>query len=290
VKESTSGSWERLQPGDVALLGLPSDEHSSFLRGAALAPPRIREVLYSGASNLSAENGIDLESEARFRDLGDLDFDGVDTFQAIESAVGQVLARGASLLSLGGDHALTYPLVKAFAAVYGPLEILHLDAHPDLYDVLDGDRYSHGCPFARIMEAGLARRLVQVGIRGMNPHQREQAARFGVEVHDMRSWRPDFRPDLTGPIYLSLDLDVLDPAFVPGVSHHEPGGLSTRELLRLIHGLEVPILGADIVEFNPVRDPVGVTAATAAKLLKEVAACMLAWNGEGRAASRPVAS
>ncbi len=267
--------WDRLQPGDVAVLGLPSDEHSSFLRGSALAPARIRQVLYSGASNLSAENGIDLGSETRFHDLGDLDFEGVDTFQAIEASVRQVLARGAALLSLGGDHALTYPLVKAYAAVHGPLDILHLDAHPDLYDVLDGDRYSHACPFARIMEVGLARRLVQVGIRTMNAHQREQATRFGVEVHDMRHWRPGFRPDFAGPIYLSLDMDVLDPAFVPGVSHHEAGGLSTRELLALIHGLGVPILGADIVEFNPVRDPVGVTAAAAAKLLKEVAACML---------------
>jgi len=272
--------WDRLRPGDLALLGLPSDEHSSFLRGAALAPPRIREVLYSGASNLSAENGIDLGGETRFHDLGDLNFEGVDTFQAIESTVRQVLARGAALLSLGGDHALTYPLVKAYAAVYGPLEILQFDAHPDLYDVLNGDRYSHGCPFARIMEAGLARRLVQVGIRTMNPHQQEQAVRFGVEVHDMRHWRPDFRPDLAGPIYLSLDVDVLDPAFVPGVSHHEPGGFSTRELLGLIHRLGVPILGADIVEFNPVRDAVGITAAAAAKLLKEVAACMLEWGRE----------
>jgi agmatinase len=267
--------WGRLRPGDLALLGLPSDEHSSFLKGAALAPPRIREVLYSGASNLSAENGIDLGSETRFRDLGDLDFEGVDTFQAVESAAGQLLSCGAALLSLGGDHALTYPLVKAHAAVHGPLQILHLDAHPDLYDVLDGDRYSHGCPFARIMEGGFARRLVQVGIRTMNPHQREQAARLGVEVHDMRHWQPDFRPELAGPVYLSLDMDVLDPAFVPGVSHHEPGGFSTRELLRLIHSLDVPILGADIVEFNPARDPVGVTAAAAAKLLKEVAARML---------------
>jgi arginase len=270
--------WDRLQPGHLALLGLPSDEHSSFLKGAALAPARIREVLFSGASNLSAENGIDLGAEGRFHDLGDLDFEGVDTFEAIESAVQQILGCGAFLLSLGGDHALTYPLVKAFAAVHGPLEILHLDAHPDLYDVLDGDRYSHGCPFARIMEAGLARRLVQVGIRTMNPHQREQAERFGVEVHAMRGWRPYFRPYLAGPIYLSLDMDVLDPAFVPGVSHHEPGGLSTRELLGLIHRLEVPILGADIVEYNPTRDPVGATAATAAKLLKEMAACMLEWS------------
>ena len=92
--------WDRLRPGDLALLGLPSDDHSSFLKGAALAPPRIREVLYSGASNLSAEHGIDLGSETRFHDLGDLDFEGVETFQAIESSVRQVLARGAALLSL----------------------------------------------------------------------------------------------------------------------------------------------------------------------------------------------
>lgn len=273
-----------LRPGSVAVLGLPTDEHSSFLRGAALAPPAIRQVLYSGACNLSAENGIDLGSEPRFRDIGDLDlshFQG-DALATIEAAVGGLARRGIHVLALGGDHAVTYPLVKAHAAVHGPLDILHLDAHPDLYDELDGDRYSHACPFARIMEAGLARRLVQVGIRTMTPHQREQAQRFGVEVHDMRGWPPDL-PRFDGPLYLSVDMDVLDPAFVPGVSHHEPGGLTTRELLRLIHGLRRPILGADIVEVNPERDVVGITAMAAGKLLKEIAACMLEWNTDRQA-------
>jgi arginase family enzyme len=156
------------------------------------------------------------------------------------------------------------------------LNILHLDAHPDLYDELDGNRRSHACPFARIMEEKLATRLVQVGIRTMNPHQRQQAERFNVEVIDMRHWQPGIPLEFDGPVYLSLDLDVLDPAFAPGVSHHEPGGLSTREVIHLIHSLKAPLVGADIVEYNPQRDPVGMTAMTAAKLLKEVVACMIA--------------
>nr|NIV28320.1 agmatinase [Anaerolineae bacterium] len=150
-----------------------------------------------------------------------------------------------------------------------------LDAHPDLYDEIEGNRYSHGCPFARIMEESLVTRLVQVGIRTMNPHQRAQAERFGVEVHEMRDWRPGTAFDFGGPVYLSLDLDVLDPAFAPGTSHHEPGGLSTREVLELIQNLRAPIVGADIVELNPKRDPLGITAMAAAKLLKEVVAGMV---------------
>ena len=162
--------------------------------------------------------------------------------------------------------------MRAYAKVYDDLSVLHLDAHPDLYDEFEGDRYSHACPFARIMEEGLASRLIQVGIRTMNPHQREQAERLGVEVVDMRHWDPGWQPHFDGPVYLSLDLDVLDPAFAPGISHHEPGGLSTREVIRLIHGLEGTLVGADIVELNPERDIVGLTAMVAAKLLKEIVA------------------
>jgi arginase family enzyme len=94
----------------------------------------------------------------------------------------------------------------------------------------------------------------------------------------MRKWQPELNLDFRGPVYLSLDMDVLDPAFAPGVSHHEPGGPSTRDVLQLIHSLRVPITGADIVEFNPERDPLGITAMAAAKFLKEIAACMLESN------------
>jgi arginase family enzyme len=153
--------------------------------------------------------------------------------------------------------------------------VLQLDAHPDLYDELDGNRYSHACPFARIMEEGLAGRLLQVGVRTSTPHQREQARRFGVEVVEMRDWRPGHPLRFDGPLYVSLDLDCLDPAFAPGVSHYEPGGFSVRELLAIIRDLPVPPVGADIVELNPRRDPEGVTAAVGAKLLKEILARML---------------
>ena len=273
---SLRGSVQDLTPGSVIIVGVPSDENSSFMRGAALAPMRIREVLYSGASNLCAENAIDLRAEPGWRDLGDLKLDeGGRALEQIERAFDALLERGVHILALGGDHAITYPIVRAYAARYRDLNILHLDAHPDLYDEYEGSRHSHACPFARIMEEGLVRRLVQVGIRTMNPHQRAQAERFGVELIDMPRWQPEMSWEFDGPVYLSLDMDVLDPAFAPGVSHHEPGGLSTREVIRLIQGVGSPMVGADIVEFNPERDPTAITAMAAAKFVKEIAAMML---------------
>lgn len=149
---------------------------------------------------------------------------------------------------------------------------MHFDAHPDLYDTLDGDRFSHACPFARIMEEGRVRRLVQIGIRTMNPHQRSQAERFGVEVHERRDWDGTI-PSLDGPVYVTIDLDALDPAYAPGVSHHEPGGLTTRELLDSIRQIAVSpasVVGADVVELNPHRDINDVTAMVAAKLTREL--------------------
>ena len=178
------------------------------------------------------------------------------------------------MLSLGGDHAVTYPIMRAYAAKYPDLTIVQFDAHPDLYESLDGNRYSHACPFARIMEDGLVKRLVQVGIRTLNQHQREQAERYGVEI--IEAWDiADLALTFDGPVYISLDLDVLDPAFAPGVSHHEPGGLSSRELLNLIKTLDAQIVGADVVELNPHRDLVNMTAMIAAKCTKELLARML---------------
>jgi agmatinase len=270
---------DTLSPGTIVVLGVPSDENSSSMRGPARAPALIRHKLHSGEANLSAETGIDLEAHDRWLDLGDLDLaPGMAGLEQIEQAARQLVARGHYVVTLGGDHAVTYPLVRGYHHSYSDLNILHLDAHPDLYDELDGNRYSHACPFARIMEENLATRLVQVGIRTMNPHQRQQAERFQVEVIDMLHWQPGLLPAFDGPVYLSLDLDVLDPAFAPGVSHHEPGGLSTREVIRLIQGLEASLVGADIVEYNPERDSVGMTAMTAAKLLKEIIACMIRAN------------
>ena len=261
----------------ISLLGIPFDANSSYLRGPAQAPQAIRDELYSGSSNLWTEDGIDLGRPGSFHDAGDVAIpdDAAAAFLATESAVDQTLKRGHPLICLSGDHSVTYPTIKAFHAHHPDLTILHFDAHPDLYDVLDGNRLSHACPFARIMEEQLARRLVQVGIRTINQHQLSQAARFGVEVITMRNLDRFSSLKFEGPLFISLDLDVLDPAFAPGISHYEPGGMSVREVLGCIQGLKVPVVGADIVEYNPTRDLHGRTAMVCAKFLKEIAAAML---------------
>src|SRR5262249_47296534 len=145
-----------------------------------------------------------------------------------------------------GDHSITFPIVKAFAKKYPELTIFHFDAHPDLYDVFEGNKLSHACPFARIMESGLAKRLVQVGIRTINRHQREQAEKFGVEVVEMRALPAVERLKAAGPVYVSFDMDVLDPAFAPGISHREPGGMTVREAIAHLHAMEGKIVGADV--------------------------------------------
>jgi len=266
---------EQLRSGMVAITAVPFDAYSSYMRGPAEAPPRIWEAFRSDSANTYAENGIDVGADPRILDVGAVP---MESYQKIDAPIGRLLDKDVRVLSLGGDHSITYPIIQAFARRYTDLTILQLDAHGDLYDEFEGNRYSHACPFARIMEAGLAARLVQVGIRTLTAHQREQAAKFGVEVHELRHGLPE-RLDLRAPLYLSLDLDVFDPAFAPGLSHREPGGLSVREVIGLIQRIEVPLVGADIVEYNPRRDINGMTAMVAAKLMREIAGKMLETPG-----------
>ncbi|MEW5917898.1 MAG: arginase family protein, partial [Gemmatimonadota bacterium] len=173
-----------------------------------------------------------------------------------------------------GDHSITYPIMRAIRRHHGRLTLLQIDAHSDLYDTFDGNRYSHACAFARIMEEKLADRLVQVGIRAMTGHLSEQATRFGVEVIDMRAWELGTRPAFDAPVYVSIDLDGIDPAFAPGVGHPEPGGLSVRDVIELIHNVPGPLVGGDVVEYNPSVDASGLTAVVAAKLVKELVGSM----------------
>jgi agmatinase len=256
----------------VDLIGMPTDVHSSFLRGPAKAPALIRKALFSPHGNAASERGLELGAEIDLNDCGDLPLtESPEDDARITEAVMASLEAGAAPISLGGDHSITYPILRAVEARRGPVDILHFDAHPDLYDELDGDRRSHASPFARVMEAGLASSLTQVGIRTLNQHQRQQAERFGVTqiaMRDLAKWRPRFEHAL----YISIDLDGFDPAYAPGVSHHEPGGLSVRDVMDVLLNLDVQLLGADVVELNPDRDINGVTAVLAAKLVKELAA------------------
>lgn len=270
---------DRVVDGSVVLVGVPSDRNSSLLSGPAAAPAVIRSALFDPRSNMAMEDRGNLAREQRFVDAGDVRIPPGQPETAHATIVAEiraVLARGGRVLALGGDHAISYPLVQAHADKHeAPLAIVQIDAHPDLYEDFEGNRFSHASGFARIMEAGLAERLVQVGIRASTPHQWSQAERFGVETIDLGEGPPDVARLPDSAVYLSLDLDGLDPAFAPGVSHPEPGGLSTREVIRLIQQMPGRLVGADLVELNPRRDVDGATALVAAKLVKEIAARLL---------------
>jgi agmatinase len=262
----------------VAILGIRYDGSSSHLRGTADAPPVIREALWSDVGNPWSELGVDLGAAA-LDDEGDLIPEAAASSEeirgAITTAIRRILQSDRRPLVLGGDHSISYPVLRAMRARHPRLGILHLDAHGDLYDVFQGDRFSHACPFARIMEEGLADRLVQVGVRTINRHQREQAQRFGVEMIEMKDWTASRALKFDQPVYLSFDLDVIEPGLAPGVSHREPGGLTIRQAIDIIHSLRGTIVGADFVEFNPAADLTGLTASVSAKLVKELTARML---------------
>lgn len=258
---------------DIAIIGVPYDGKSCYLRGASRGPEAIRAASTGKAINPWTELGVNLEEEVVMVDLGNMDVSG--DFQTIasriEKSILDILDKGARPVILGGDHSISYPLVKAFSRRFKPLDILHFDAHPDLYDELYGDRFSHACPFARIMEEGYAEKLIQVGIRAATGEQRQRALNHQIKMIEMKDIRGILRLDFSNPVYISFDMDSLDPAFAPGVSHHEPGGLTSRQVIDILHALQGDIVGMDVVELNPDRDPHGITAAAAVKIIKEVA-------------------
>jgi agmatinase len=265
-----------IKGGDIKVVGIPFDNNSSYLRGPASAPRRIREALFCESSNMWTEDLIDLGEFSGWAVLDDMRLSNQENvFELIENEIRQLLKSKGRVISLGGDHSITYPIIRAYGEEYQNLNILHLDAHPDLYDEFNGNRYSHACPFARILEENIAIRLVQVGIRTMDGRQYEQAKRFGVEAIEMKDIGKTGQIKFDGPVYLSLDLDCLDPAYAPGVSHHEPGGMSTREVLGIIRNFKGRLVGADIVEYNPERDFHGMTGMVAGKILKEIIGRML---------------
>ena len=258
--------------GPPILVGVPYDANSSYKRGSAAAPKLIREALECESSNTWTELGVDVARPGLYSDMGDLSLpeDGAAAFATIEKTIDSLLEARRRPVSLGGDHSITYPIVRSFGRRFKDLMVIHFDAHPDLYNDYDGNRLSHASPFARIMEEKAAKRLIQVGIRTMNSHQRKQAERFGVEVYTIGQERALENLKTWCPVYVSFDMDVLDPAFAPGVSHREPGGMNVREAMTHLHTITAAIVGADIVEYNPSRDVSELTAGVAGKILKEL--------------------
>ncbi|KAK9910812.1 hypothetical protein M0R45_034755 [Rubus argutus] len=268
------GELVRALGGAVAsssLLGVPLGHNSSFLQGPAFAPPRIREAIWCGSTNSTTEEGKELKDPRVLTDVGDVPVQEIrdcgvddDRLMSVISESVKLVMEEAPLrpLVLGGDHSISYPVVRAVSEkLGGPVDVLHLDAHPDIYHAFEGNKYSHASSFARIMEGGYARRLLQVGIRSINNEGHRdflENLKLGEGVKG---------------VYVSIDVDCLDPAFAPGVSHIEPGGLSFRDVLNILHNLQGEVVAADVVEFNPQRDTVdGMTAMVAAKLVRELTA------------------
>ena len=263
----------------LTIQGIPFDANSSFLQGASFGPSAIFKAFSSPSSNFCTQEGIDLLAhQDRWMEAGNIRLSnesGSEAYDQILQATQLHLEKGLKVISLGGDHSITFPIIAAYSNYYPDLHIVQIDAHGDLYSDFEGNYYSHASPFARILEKKLVTRLTQIGNRTLTNSQRQLAKKYNVSIIEMKDLDIGQLPSFKGPLYISFDLDVLDPAFAPGVSHYEPGGLSTREALKLLEGIQAPIVGADIVELNPNRDLNGMTAMVAGKLLKELVGKMI---------------
>jgi agmatinase len=266
---------------DVAIVGAPMDDLVSDRPGARLAPRAIRSASCPPGPHLEVK--IDAFEELRVLDFGDapvIPADALRSHAAIEATVGQVLAAGALPYVLGGDHSITEPSVRACAAKHGPLGMVHFDTHTDTGAEVFGVEVSHGTFIRRLVDAGHldGRRYAQIGLRGYWPGEAEFAwqAEHGITslfMHDVRDLgiREVVRRAVAavgaGPVYLTVDVDVLDPAFIPGTGTPEPGGMTAVELLLGVRTVaaELELAGADVVEVIPT----GVGTADASALVAE---------------------
>ncbi len=275
-----------LEGVEVAIVGAPTDDLVSDRPGTRFGPRAIRAASCPPGPHL--ETGVDALSELRVVDFGDapvIPADAERSHRAIEETVGQVLGAGALPVVLGGDHSITEPNVKACAAVHGPVGLVHFDTHTDTGTKVFGVERSHGTPMYRLVEAGLVDpgRYVQIGLRGYWPGEAEfswqrERGITSFFMHDVRDLGISAVVDRTletvgeGPVFLTVDVDVLDPAFAPGTGTPEPGGMTPGELLpavrRVAEGVE--LVGLDVVEVIPTAPgSADITALVADRIVRE---------------------
>ena len=271
---------------DVALLGIPYDGGTSYRTGARFGPRAVREQ----SSLIRPWNPV-LKvhpfERLKVADCGDVDVVPISierTHAAIEAKIDQVVAAGARPLSVGGDHSVTLPILRALAKRHGPLAVVHFDAHPDTWDEYFGSKLFHGTPFRRAIEENLIdpKRFVQVGIRGplYGSEDFEFHDQHGIEVLRIEPIKEQGLPWAAGklarlrgmPLYCSFDIDACDPAYAPATGTPEVGGLTSWEALTLVRSLAgATLVGADIVEVSPPYDGPGqITALLAANLAFEL--------------------
>ena len=276
-----------LEGVDVAIVGAPTDDLVSDRPGTRFAPRAIRAASCPPGPHLEA--GIDATKILRVVDFGDapvIPADPVKTHAAIERTVGEAVAAGAVPIVLGGDHSIAEPDIRACAAPHGSVGLVHFDTHTDTGTEVFGVELSHGTPMYRLVEAAVVdpRRYVQIGLRGYWPGEAEFAwqREHGITalfMHDVRERGIDAIVDETvgiigdGPVFVTVDVDVLDPAFAPGTGTPEPGGMTSVELLRAVREVarRVDLVGADVVEVIPTMvGSADVTALVADRIVREI--------------------
>jgi len=276
-----------LEGVDVAIVGAPTDDLVSDRPGTRFAPRAIRAASCPPGPHLEA--GIDATKILRVVDFGDapvIPADPVKTHAAIERTVGEAVAAGAVPIVLGGDHSIAEPDIRACAAPNGAVGLVHFDTHTDTGTEVFGVEHSHGTPMYRLVEAAVVdpRRYVQIGLRGYWPGEAEFAwqRERGITaffMHDVREVGIDAIVERTlevvgaGPTFLSVDVDVLDPAFAPGTGTPEPGGMTSGDLLRACRVLaeRLELVGADVVEVIPTGvGSTDITALVAERIVREI--------------------
>jgi guanidinopropionase len=276
---------------DIAMIGVPFDGAVTNRPGARHGPREIRNMS-SLMRSIHPVSKINPYKLCRVGDLGDVPlpriYDLPATVQDIAGFYGKVQAAGAVPLTAGGDHSITFPILKAIAAER-PVGLVQIDAHTDTWDEWLGSRVTHGAPFRRAVEAGVLdpKRTIQIGIRGAQ--NTEEGWRFSLDAGMRVVFMEEFtrmgveaviaearRVVGNGPTYVSFDIDGLDPAFAPGTGTPEIGGLTTVEAQTLVRGLRgLDLVGGDVVEVSPPFDPSGATALVGATMMYEVL-CILA--------------
>jgi arginase len=252
-------SSEDLKFATVGIFGVAEDGNSSYRRGPAQAPPWIRSYFHCSAGNLTSETGVDMydgNNRSTILDFGDVKPSSpshTDIFDAVQPVMQKICEKGLIPVALGGDHSISFPLTRALRKFVGaPFTIIHFDAHPDIYPDFEGNPSSHASPFARICETGsgdgaICSKLISIGIRTGTTPQLEQYKKYDVTCVEARHLsNPSldisalfhkFIPSEESLVYISFDMDCLDPSCAPGVSHREPGGLSTRQAFDIIHSI-----------------------------------------------------
>ncbi len=271
VFEKTKPFMASSEEGIYTILGLPLDLTTSYRPGTRFAPPAIREASY-GLEEYDLLEGGDLR-EKRFSDRGDLQLSGSieQALEEIRSAIDEILLKGNLPLIMGGEHLVTYPVVEVLQKKFKELHVVVLDAHADMRDEYGGLKFSHATAIRRVSEIISYKRLFQFGIRSGSRDEAEYYRLTGL-YHTHIFPDDSFFESLKGKeVYLSVDIDVLDPAYAPGTGTPEPCGWKPEEVISFIKKLKGIILaGADIVEVSPPFDPSGITSLMAARIMREI--------------------